>query len=277
MHLTLRHPPRFALGVIAAMMCLSAATAGAQEQQSAPPPASASVTPPETPSAGPSTSQSPAGSASSDKTSAALFGQGQNTVNKDRLLGVLPNFATVETEHEFGPLTVKDKFKLTADSMLDPVTFPFIGLEALIGQAQNSDPEYGQGMRGYGARYGTAYGDALFGTLMTTSAFPSMLHQDPRYFQLGSGSIMHRSLYSISRLFVTRNDDGSHGFNYSEIAGNLVAAGISNAYHPVQERTFSNTMSVWGTDIMWDGVSNVLKEFWPDIRRHFQKKKEPQG
>ncbi len=272
MHQTLRNPPRFALGIIAGMIWLWAATTGAQEQQPASPAATTSAAP----SASSSTSTTPAANISSEKTSAALQGQGQNTVNKDRLLGVLPNYATVETEHQFGPLTVKDKFKLTADSMLDPVTFPFIGLEALIGQAQNSDPEYGQGLKGYGARYGTAYGDALFGTTMTTSVFPSMLHQDPRYFQLGHGSIMHRSLYSISRLFVTRNDDGNHGFNYSEIAGNLVAAGISNAYHPAQERTFSNTMSVWGTDIMWDGVSNVLKEFWPDIRRHFQKKREPQ-
>ena len=69
--------------------------------------------------------------------------------------------------------------------MLDPVTFPFIGLEALIGQAQNSDPEYGQGMKGYGERYGTAYGDALIGTTMTTSVFPSMLHQDPAILSIG--------------------------------------------------------------------------------------------
>lgn len=269
MHQTLRNTPRFALGIFAGMIWLWAATTGAQQQEPA-------TTPPAPAAASPSTSQSPAASTSSDKTNTTQLGQGQNSVNKDRLLGVLPNYATVETEHQFGPLTVKDKFKLTADSMFDPVTFPFIGLEALIGQAQNSDPEYGQGFKGYGARYGTAYGDALIGTTMTTSVFPSMLHQDPRYFQLGHGSILHRSLYSVSRLFVTRNDDGSHGFNYSEIGGNLVAAGISNAYHPAQERTVSNTMSVWGTDIMWDGVSNVLKEFWPDIRRHFQKKKELQ-
>jgi hypothetical protein len=99
-----------------------------------------------------------------------------------------------------------------------------------------------------------------------------MLGQDPRYYQLSHGSILHRTEYSLSRLFVSRSDSGATQFNTSEIAGNLIAAGISNAYHPVQERTFSNTMSVWGTDIMWDGVSNVLKEFWPDIRRHFTKK-----
>ena len=120
-----------------------------------------------------------------------------------------------------------------ADSMFDPVTFPFIGLVALIGQAQNTEPSYGQGLKGYGAN-ATAplMGTPLFGTTMTTSMFPSLLHQDPRYFQLGRGSILHRSLYSVSRIFVTRNDSGSHGFNYSEIVGNAVAAGISNAYHP---------------------------------------------
>jgi hypothetical protein len=260
MHHTQRNQPRFVLGIITGMICLWAASAGAQQQ------------PPAAPSTGVSTGQTQVGNAASGTTSTEQ--PGQNTVNKDRLFGVLPNYATVETEHQFGPLTVKDKFKLTEDSMFDPVTFPFIGLEALISQAQNSDPEYGQGLKGYGARYGTAYGDALFGTTMTTSVFPSLLHQDPRYFQLGSGSITHRSLYSVSRIFWTRNDDGNHGFNYSEIVGNLVAAGISNAYHPAQERTISNTMSVWGTDIMWDAVSNVAKEFWPDIRRKLRKNKD---
>jgi hypothetical protein len=263
MHHAQKNPSKFALAIVASIIWLWTSPAGAQQQQPATQPAS------------PSTGQSQPGNTSGDNT--ANQQQGENTVNKDRLFGVLPNYATVETEHQFGPLTVKDKFKLTSDSMFDPVTFPFIGLEALISQAQNSDPEYGQGMKGYGARYGTAYGDALFGTTMTTSVFPSLLHQDPRYFQLGRGSILHRSFYSVSRIFVTRNDDGSHGFNYSEIAGNLVAAGLSNAYHPAQERTISNTMSVWGTDIMWDAVSDVAKEFWPDIRRHFHKTKEPQN
>lgn len=200
--------------------------------------------------------------------------QGQNTVNTDRLFGVLPNYATVETEHQFGPLSTKDKFKLTADSMFDPVTFPFIGFVALIGQAENSEPSYGQGFGGYAKRYGTSYADAGIGTLMTTSVFPSLLHQDPRYFQLGKGSIGHRILYSLSRTVFTRNDSGNHGFNYSEIVGNGVAAGISNAYHPEDDRTLSNTISVWATDIMWDSASNIAKEFWPDIHRKLHKSKK---
>ncbi|HKV04760.1 MAG TPA: hypothetical protein VJO53_06595 [Candidatus Acidoferrales bacterium] len=197
----------------------------------------------------------------------------QNSVNNDRLFGVLPNYATVENEHEFGPLTAKAKFKLSADSMFDPVTFPFIGFEALIGQAQNSEPSYGQGFKGYAKRYGTSYADAGIGTTMTTSVFPTLLRQDPRYFQLGRGSIWHRMVYSVSRIFITRSDSGNHQFNASELVGNAVAAGISNAYHPKDDRSLSNTLSVWGTDIMWDTAGNVAKEFWPDVKRHFWHKK----
>lgn len=273
MNLSKCYAPRLAFGLIACSIWLWAHPARAQQQ-------------PETTSAAPSDTQpqpanAPAAASGIQPqpvrpTTTEKGGQtqGQNTVNKDRLFGVLPNYATVETEHQFEPMTVKEKFKLTSDAMIDPVTFPFIGLQALISQAQNSDPEYGQGLKGYGARYGTAYGDALIGTSMTTSVFPSLLHEDPRYFQMGHGSIAHRTLYSISRIFVTRNDNGTHGFNYSEIAGNFVAAGISNAYHPAQERTITNTLSVWGTDTMWDAVSNVAKEFWPDIRHHFTKKSD---
>src|SRR5208282_6911732 len=100
------------------------------------------------------------------------------------------------------------KFLLSAKTMSDPVTVSFIGAIALIGQARDSDPTYGQGLQGYAKRYGTFYADAGIGTTMTTSLFPALLHQDPRYFQSGTGSILHRTEYSISRLFVTRSDSG---------------------------------------------------------------------
>ena len=199
-----------------------------------------------------------------------------SAAKNDRLFGVLPNYTTVENEDLFGPLSAKGKFKLAAESSFDPYTFPFIGFIALIGQAENTEPSYGQGFAGYGKRYGTSYGDAIIGTFMTTAVFPSLLHQDPRYYQLGHGSFSHRTLYSVSRIFVTRTDAGHNEFNTSEIAGNAVPAGISNLYHPADDRTVTNTVSVWATDVMWDTVSNVAKEFWPDIRRKISHKPQPE-
>jgi hypothetical protein len=199
--------------------------------------------------------------------------QDQIAPKNDRLFGVIPNYTTVENQDKFSPLSAKGKFKLAADSSFDPYTFPFIGFIALLGQAENTEPSYGQGFAGYAKRYGTSYGDAIIGTFMTTAIFPSMLHQDPRYYQLGEGSFTHRTLYAVSRIVITQSDSRHKQFNTSEIAGNLVAAGLSNIYHPADDRTLANTLSVWGTDIMWDTVSNVAKEFWPDIRKKIRHKK----
>jgi hypothetical protein len=191
----------------------------------------------------------------------------------DRLFYVMPNYLTVETQQQFRPLPASTKFKLSAKTMTDPITVSFIGAIALIGQARNSDPSYGQGVRGYAKRYGTFYADTGIGTLMTTSVFPTLLHQDPRYFQLGRGGVWHRTMYSVSRIFVARGDNGELQFNTSEIAGNAVAAGISNTYHPQNQRTLGNTVRVFGTTTMLNALCNVAKEFWPDLRRKLHKSK----
>lgn len=188
-----------------------------------------------------------------------------------RLFWVLPNYTTVEQREQFTPLSAGTKFKLSAKTMTDPVTVSFIGAIALLGQARNSDPTYGQGFQGYDKRFATFYADTGIGTLMTTSVFPTLLRQDPRYFQLGKGSKWHRALYAASRIFVAPSDRGELQFNYSEIVGNAVAAGISNTYHPQSQRTLGNTISVWGTDTMLNMLCNVAKEFWPDIRRKLHK------
>lgn len=194
----------------------------------------------------------------------------------DRIFWTLPNYLTVENAAQVPRLSIWGKFKLTAKDSFDPVEIPYVGLVAAIGQAQNSERAYGQGAPGYGRRYATAFADNTTGNFMTEAIFPSLLRQDPRYFQLGKGGFWRRTRYAFSRLFVIRSDSGHGQFNYSEIAGNAVGAGIAAAYHPAQDRNFSNTMSIWGTQIMWDGVANEMKEFWPDIHHWFRRKTKEQ-
>jgi hypothetical protein len=196
-------------------------------------------------------------------------------LKNNRLFYVLANYSTVEKHDQFGTLSPKTKFKLSVKTMSDPITVSFLGAIALMGQARNSEPSYGQGLQGYSKRYATVFADTGIGTVMTTSVFPTLLHQDPRYFQLGAGGKWQRVKYSVSRIFVTRADSGKLQFNYSEIVGNAIAAGISNTYHPEYQRTFGNTMSVWGTDILLNTICNVAKEFWPDIRREIHNHKHP--
>lgn len=198
----------------------------------------------------------------------------QTATSNDRLFWALPNFLSVENAKNIRPLSTKEKFKVTARSSFDPVEYPYVGFLAGISQAQNSEPGFGQGAAGYAKRYGAAFADNTIENFMTAAVLPSLLRQDPRYYPLGRGSFWHRTGYSISRTFITRSDSGHAQFNISEIGGSAVAGGISTTYHPADDRTFANAMSVWWTQVGWDTLAIVVREFWPDIRRKLRKPKE---
>ena len=106
------------------------------------------------------------------------------------------------------------------------------GLFASLYQLEDQNPSFGQGMAGYGKRYGTAFGDQMIGNMLTEGIMPSLLHEDPRYFRLGSGSKKGRFFYALTRIFVTKTDSGRTMFNFAEVGGNSIAAAISNAYYP---------------------------------------------
>jgi hypothetical protein len=196
------------------------------------------------------------------------------TVN-DRIFEVLPNYGTVENADTLPPLTSGQKFRLATAGVFDWAAYPFNGALAAIAQAKNDPKEWSQGWAAYGKRYGANFADNSIGTYMTTAIFPSLLHEDPRYYQLGKGSFAHRAYHGVNRLFVTRTDSGHDHFNYSESVGNAVAAAISNIYHVPSDRTASRNASTFAFLILYDGLSNELKEFWPDIRRKVFHKQTP--
>ncbi len=186
----------------------------------------------------------------------------------NRLFYTLPNFLTVEDAANAPPLTVGQKFKLTARDAFDPVQFAWYGMQAGIAQAENAEPSYGQGFDGYAQRYAERFADGTIEDFMTHPIFGSILHQDPRYFQLGQGGFVHRTIYAFSRVFITRSDHGTEQFNASEVVGAAVGAGISTyTYHPRNDRHVTDAVDVWGTQVGYDALSNIAKEFWPDIHR----------
>jgi len=192
----------------------------------------------------------------------------QSDTSHDRLFWALPNFLTVENAENVPPLTPGQKFKLVARGIYDPMEFVLVGFVAGLGQASDSDPSYGQGAQGYAKRYGTSYGDNAIENFMAYAVFPSVLHQDPRFYQLGHGGFRKRAIHAIGRVVITRSDSGQTQFNYSELLGAGSAAAISTyAYHPQSERSFGNVASVFGTQMGWDVATYLVKEFWPDLRK----------
>jgi hypothetical protein len=99
------------------------------------------------------------------------------------------------------------------------------------------------------------------------------MHEDPRYYTLGRGGFFRRTAYALSRVVITRKDSGAKSFNYSETLGNAFEAGLSNFYYPPEERGLSKTAQNWGTQIEAAALNNIVKEFWPDIRRHVLRQK----
>ncbi len=196
------------------------------------------------------------------------------TVN-DRIFEVLPNYGTVESNQLPPPLGPGQKYRLATASVFDWTACPFNAALAGISQAKNDPDAYGQGWGAYGKRFAESFADNSIGTYMTTAVFAGLLHEDPRYYELRKGSFTRRTYYAVNRLFVTRTDSGQTRYNYSEVVGNAVAAAISNAYHPAEDRTASRNASTFAFLILYDGLSNELKEFWPDIRRKVFHKSSP--
>jgi hypothetical protein len=145
----------------------------------------------------------------------------------------------------------------------------FAGLDQLT----NSDPSFGQGVKGYAHRLGAWYLDESIGNMMTEGIFPALLHQDPRYFRRGpaGGSVWHRATYAMSRVIITDKDGGGKQFNASEWLGNATAVAISQAYHP-DNRSAVDASEFLLEQVATDAFSQVLKEFWPDIKHKFFKK-----
>jgi len=190
-----------------------------------------------------------------------------------RVFGVLPNYRTANESAVYTPITVHQKFAIASKDSFDyPLVFLAAGLAGLS-QLTDQNPSFGQGMAGYGKRVGTSYADQAMGNMMTEAIFPSLLHEDPRYFRRATGSKLSRTGYALSRIFVTRTDAGGTRFNYSEVLGNATGVAISNLYYP-DSRNAADSISRLGQQLATDAVSQVLKEFWPDIKQRLVKHKE---
>lgn len=177
-----------------------------------------------------------------------------------RVLGIVPNFYSSYI-WDAAPMTAKLKFDLAFRSTTDPVAFLMAGAVAGIEHSHNTFPGYESGAEGYAKRYAAAYGDNVIGRLVGSAILPSLLHQDPRYFYKGKGSVTSRALYAIGATFIARGDNGHLQPNYSHILGNFAAAGLSNLYRTQGDRsatlTIRNGFIITGTN----AVGNLVREF----------------
>ena len=189
-------------------------------------------------------------------------GQPQQT---KRILGIVPNFRAVSADTKLPPQSVKEKFASTAQQSFDYSSILFSAILAGVDQANNSTPEFHQGVAGYGRYFWHTYADQTDENFWVQAIIPSITHEDSRYYTLGHGSIPRRALYAFDRTLITRKDSGGNTLNFSEIVGAGAASGISSAYYPSSEKTWTKTGQRWLQNVIIDGGTYLFQEFWPNI------------
>jgi len=202
--------------------------------------------------------------------------QGVEPPGGKRVFGVLPNYRTADASQEGTVLTARQKLSIASKDSFDYPLVLLAGGLAGLGQLIGQDPSFGQGLKGYGHRLATNYADQAMGNMFTEGLFPVLLHEDPRYFRRASGPAIKRVGYALTRVLVTHEDSGGARFNYSEWIGNACAAAISNAYYP-ENRTVLDNVEKLLEQVGTDAGSQVLKEFWPDIKRKWFTKAAPKS
>jgi len=198
-------------------------------------------------------------------------------LTNDRIFGVIPNYQTVANpEKNIAPLTVKQKFELFAKETFDPFIAVSAAAGAALSQADNDHPKYGQGSGPYAERFGAAIADVTTQNFFSDAVLSPLLHEDPRYFRRGPEyRFWPRLGYALSRVVVTRTDAGKTRFNNSGIFGMAMGIALSNAYYPNSSVSGEVVAVRLGTSLVSSALSNILPEFWPDMKQKFFHRKQP--
>ena len=190
-------------------------------------------------------------------------------IGEERILGVIPNYATVSNPHQqVTALTVEQKFQLFAKETFDPFTAASAAAGAAISQSDNDDPKYGYGSRAYAQRFGAAMADMTSQSLFSDAVLAALLREDPRYFRMGPEFPFWKRIgHAVLRVAETRTDAGRNTFNYAGILGMSLGIGLSNAYYPAASVNGAEMAKRFGTSLAGAALFNILPEFWPDVRQ----------
>jgi len=194
------------------------------------------------------------------------------------MAGIVPTF-NLTYHSDAVSLSPAEKFRIQFRAAVDPYTFSIAAIVAGFGEAEDSNAGFGWGPEGFGKRAAAAYADNVIGNTIGNAILPSILHQDPRYFRLGHGSIRHRFFYAIATAFVCKHDNtGKWEPNYSNVLGNMIAGQISNLYYPGgSDSNVGQTVETGLTVTLEGAFGSTLEEFWPDLSRKFFHKDPSHG
>jgi hypothetical protein len=171
---------------------------------------------------------------------------------------------------DFTPMTRSERLRGYLTGTFGPGSLAKAAARAGLDQWRDSPKEWGQGGQGFADRLGNAYAKHIIrGTLQYGAS--SVLHEDDRYLASGQTGFWSRTKYAISSTFLARRDNGGRTFAFARVGSAAGTAFISRTWQPASTSSASHAASGFGFTLAGDLGSNVIREFWPDLKRCFKR------
>lgn len=173
----------------------------------------------------------------------------------------------------YTPLDLKQKYFYSLDQMAGPTQWIGFAVNATLDQVQKSPVAWGNNTASFGVRMANHFGRSF---VRENIAFGvgALDHEDPRYFRLGQGTNWKRAKYALSRTLMARRDDGGWMPAYSRFVADYATPLLGQTWRPEK---FSVVRGVRGGSVALgiDFGSNLVQEFWPDIKKKVWKGLKP--
>lgn len=137
---------------------------------------------------------------------------------------------------------------------------------AAFNQVRNAPHEWGRTGSGFAKRLGSSFGEhAVKNTIAYGVA--GLRHEDLRYHRSGKHGFGPRVKTALVSTVIThKTNTWKRTVASGRISGNIGSAMISRAWQPARLRTVSSGAATGGIMMGADAASNLVQEFWPEIR-----------
>ena len=169
---------------------------------------------------------------------------------------------------------MRDKLVGSLRDSVSPFSIAGEVISASYSQGVDSSPNYGRDFGAFGERVGASVARGTSQNIFSEGVLAAVLHEDPRYYQLGSKqNFFKRVVYAGTRPVIGRTDGGHSTINLSILGGYLGAAALAQTYYPERNQGLSNVMQTWGTGIGGNAIGDEVTEFLPDVLQFLHLKK----
>ena len=171
---------------------------------------------------------------------------------------------------EFTPMTRSERLRNYLTGTFGPGSLARAAARAGFDQVLDRPTEWDSNGRGFADRLGNAYAKHIIRQTLQYGA-STALHEDDRYLVSGEKGFWNRTRYALASTFLARRDNGERCFATARMSGAAGAAFISRAWQPGSTSGAGSAAGSFGLAIAGDSGANVVKEFWPDLKRHFRR------